>query len=151
MGTVCRIHLSLPNTEHMERQMTLAHIHETLLEGFDLMDDPVNVRLEPQPNDQNPQSLSVIYDDKCGCRIYLNEDEAQVQTESEKWCSLYGTGLPLEERENILACKRRLDVYCEPDVERVCANEFNDLILYLRLIFDPSYVYDPIQKRFILD
>lgn len=151
MATVCRIHLSLPNVDHVESQTTLAYIHDTLMEGFDLMDDHVNVRLEPNQNDHNPQSVSVIYDGKCGCQIYLNDNEAQVQTESEKWCTLYGTGLAHEERNNILACKRRLDVFCEPEVEHVCANQFDDLILYLRLIFDPSYVYDPIQKRFVLD
>jgi hypothetical protein len=74
-----------------------------------------------------------------------------VHDDCEKWCNLHGTDLSEEEQNHILACKSRLDVYCDPDPGRAFNNEFDDVVTYLRLIFDSSYVYDPRHERFILD
>jgi hypothetical protein len=140
----------------MTGKSTLVHLHDTLLEGYELMEDKahVHVQLDRTHDFYKPyQSVSVIFHGKVRCQIYLNDDTAQVQTESEQWCNLYGMDLTNDERNSILASKHRLDVFCsEPNlVERVGVNEWEELIFYLRLIFDPTYVFDPIQRRFIRD
>ena len=136
----------------MESQSIIAYMHEILIDGFDLIDDNIVVALDrPQMEQQRLQSVSVIYNGLWGCKIYLNDNEASVHNDCENLCVLYGTDLSAEERNHILACKRRLDVFCDSDPGSVFKDEFHDLIVYLRLILDSSYVYDPLQKRFILD
>jgi hypothetical protein len=93
----------------------------------------------------------VIFSCMWGCQIYLNDDVASVRNDCEAWCVLHGTDLPEKERNQILACKRRLDVFCDSDPGLILYDEFDDLKTYLRLIFDLSYVYDARHKRFILD
>jgi hypothetical protein len=151
MATNCRIQLLLPESYDVESQTIIEYMHEILLDGFDLIDENVIVALERPRMDQRLYSVSVMYNAIWECQIYLNENEASVHDECEKLCVLCGADLAEEERNHILACKRRLDVFCDLDPGNVFNDEFHDLIFYLRLLFDSSYVYDPLQRRLLLE
>ena len=151
MGTNCRIQLLLSESHDEESQTIIASMHEILIDAFDLIDDNIIVALERPQMDHRLQSVSLIYNGVWACQIYLNENEASVHSDCEKWCVLHGNDLSLEERTHILTCKHRLDVFCDSDAGHLFNDEFHDLIMYLRLIFDSSYVFDPLQKRFILE
>ena len=151
MKTNCRIQLLLPKLDGVGSQALVAFMHEVLTDGLDLIDDNITVALGRRQNDQRLQSVSVMYNGERGFQIHLNDDESLVKADCEKWCRISGTDLPDKERNDILTCKHRLDVFCDSDPARGFAVQFDDLIIFLRLIFDSCYVYDPIQSKFLLD
>lgn len=150
MTTTGRIQiLFLPLLDDVDVETTLTYICSLLRETFSTTRDNDNVviALEPLHRDLR-MAVSVIYDETWRCQIHVNDDTEQELFESRNWCKSHGTDLSNEDKQEIVKCTRRLDLYCDPDREHIYDNEFDMLIQFLQLTFKSRYAFDPILNRF---
>ena len=145
--TIGRIYVFLPSSVDVETQLT--YIRKILREIYSVSRDRVVIALEPLPRDAG-MAVSVIYDEIWRCQIYVNDDNEQVLLESKNWCSLYGTDLSYEQKQEIVTCNRRLDLYCGPDEEHTYDHDFEMLTQFLQLNFKSRFAFDPSQHRFVV-
>lgn len=127
-------------------ETTLNYVCSIIREG--VRDDAV-IAVETQRRD-NRMSVSVTYDETYRCHIYVTDDREQLVFEATNWCNLYGAGLSNEAKQEIIACPRRLDLYCDPDREHIYDHEFDALTQFLQLSFKSRYALDPSQSIFLV-
>ena len=149
----------------------LTSLYDSLFEVYDARDDPILVRIEPcapkllpsrndntaetiSSNHWSSSSVSVIHTEDdgqttWGCHIYWVDDETRIRQDTIQWCIWDGTDLPETVKSQIRTCTRRFDIYCDP--QHAIHERMDDLMVFLRLMFHVSYVYDPIHKKFIID